>query len=140
MLTQHLPSPCGFAVMCLYYNDRQMRSTDFTRDSMYMSIACYGEVASGMFVLFLPVVPKFFTHLKTASSFSQLSNKPTLVSKDAGHGASRGGSKPRKKSLFHISYTQKESEEKLAINVTSTVSVKSEMAGGDGGGSGGGSG
>ncbi|KAL5376014.1 hypothetical protein DPSP01_010746 [Paraphaeosphaeria sporulosa] len=113
--------PCGFAVMCLYYNDKQMHSTDFTRDSMYMSIACYGEIASGMFVMFLPVVPKFFTHLKTASSFSLLSNKRTLVSEDAG---TRGGVEQKKKSLFHISYTQKESEEKLglSINVTSTIS------------------
>lgn len=34
----------------------------------------------------------------------------------------------RKKSLFHISYTQKESEEKLQINVVNTVSVRSEVA------------
>ncbi|KAL1591988.1 hypothetical protein SLS60_011580 [Paraconiothyrium brasiliense] len=126
--------PCGFAVMCLFYNDKQMHSTDFTRDSWYMSIACYGEIASGMFVLFLPVVPKFFTHLKTASSFSLLSNKRTLVSSDDGHVVSRGGGVAKKKSLFHISYTQKESAEKLVVNVTSTVSVRSEMADGGGGG------
>lgn len=101
-----------------------MRSHDFIRDSMYMSIACYGEIASGMFVLFLPVVPKFFTHLKTASSFSLLSNKRTLVSSNGGAGASRAEA-GRKKSLFHISYTQKDSEERLAINVTSSVSVRS---------------
>jgi hypothetical protein len=121
--------------MCLYYNDKQMRSTDFTRDSMYMSIACYGEIASGMFVLFLPVVPKFFTHLKTASSFYLISNKRTLVEEDAG-GASRSRGDVKRKSLFHISYTQKESEEKLAISVTSTVIVKSELAQGSGGGTG----
>lgn len=119
--------------MCLYYNDKQMHSTDFTRDSMYMSIACYGEIASGMFVLFLPVVPKFFTHLKTASSFSLLSNKRTLASSDGGPMASRGGAAARKKSLFHISYTQKESDDKLAINVTSTVSVRSDTMEASGG-------
>ncbi|KAJ4350350.1 uncharacterized protein N0V89_008971 [Didymosphaeria variabile] len=128
--------PCGFAVMCLYYNDKQMHSTDFTRDSMYMSIACYGEIASGMFVLFLPVVPKFFTHLKTASSFSRLSTKRTLASSDGGNIASRGGGVAKKKSLFHISYTQKESDEKLVVNVTSTVSVRTEMASGVGVGAG----
>ncbi|KAJ4299437.1 hypothetical protein N0V90_004682 [Kalmusia sp. IMI 367209] len=120
--------PCGFAIMCLYYNDKQMHSTDFTRDSMYMSIACYGEIASGMFVLFLPVVPKFFTHLKTQTGFSSFSRHRTLVSSDGGHGGSRAEAK--KKSLFHISYTQKESEERLAINVTSTVSVRSEQLSG----------
>ena len=109
-----------------------MNFADFTRDSMYMSIACYGEIASGMFVLFLPVVPPFFTHLKSASSFSILSIKRsksgTLTS-----GASREEkTKSGKKSLFHISYTQgenEESEERLAINVVSTVSVKSETVG-----------
>lgn len=110
--------------MCLYYNDLQMHSTDFTRDSMYMSIACYGEIASGMFVLFLPVVPKFFTHLKTASSFSLLSNRRsqrgTLVSSEQGNVGER------KKSLWHISYTQRVSEERLKINVVSEVSVRSE--------------
>lgn len=109
-----------------------MRSVDFTRDSMYMSIACYGEIASGMFVLFLPVVPKFFTHLKTASSFSMLSNRRsqrgTLLSE--AHGAGRAAERGRKKSFFHISYTEKESEEALAINVVSTVSVKSEQVDG----------
>lgn len=101
-----------------------MHSTDFTRDSMYMSIACYGEIASGMFVLFLPVVPKFFTHLKTASSFSLLSNRRsqrgTLVSSEQGNVGER------KKSLWHISYTQRVSEERLKINVVSEVSVRSE--------------
>ena len=131
----HLPhqadqfrSPCVFAIMCLYYNDHQMNSTDFTRDSMYMTIACYGEIASGMFVLFLPVVPKFFAHLKSSPSFTLLSNKRsqrgTVISSVQGD-ATPG---ERKKSLFHISYTQKESEEKLQINVVNTVSVRSEVA------------
>lgn len=120
--------------MCLYYNNKLMHSNDITHDSMYMSIACYGEIASGMFVLFLPVVPKFLTHLKTASGFSLLSNKRTYVSQDAGQGASKGGVDAKKKSLFHISYTQKESQEKLglSINVTNTVSVKREVAEGSG--------
>ena len=115
--------------MCLYYNDRQMKSIDFTRDSMYMSIACYGEIASGMFVLFLPVVPKFFTHIKTASSFSLLSHKrsPRGTAISSVQGDVLAGE--RKKSLFHISYTQKDSEERLQINVVNTVSVRSEMAG-----------
>ena len=133
MDTNARPSPCGFALMCLYYNNLQMHSSDFTRVSMYMSIACYGEIASGMFVLFLPVVPKFFAHLKEASSFSLLSGKRsqrgTLASGEQLRKAGRRGDEEgRKKSLWHISYTQggKGSEERLKINVVSEVSVRSE--------------
>jgi len=138
--------------MCLVYNDRQLRGYDFVRDSMYMSIACYGEVASGMFVLFLPVVPKFFSHLRLSSSLSSFSHRhrkqPSALSfSDVGLASRAEG---KKRSLFHISYTQGEgSAEGLAnhaqgeegvvlagegrdgaggwgINVTSEVSVRSE--------------
>ena len=125
--------------MCLYYNARQMNSNDFTYDSAYMAIACYGEIASGMFVLFLPMLPRFFTHMKeVTSTFNSTSqrkcNNPNnypnnnigLGSSDIALRALRADQKSpsvaeasssspptqeagRKPSLWHISYTERDS-------------------------------
>lgn len=61
-------SPCIFSGMCLYYNHLEMQGKDFVHDSALMSLACYGEIVSGMFVLFLPVLPRFFSQVKLSVS------------------------------------------------------------------------
>lgn len=110
--------------MCLYYNDKQMHSNDFTRDSAYMSIACYGEISSGMFVLFLPVLPRFFTHLKEVSSLSSSVHRRAPSALEFSDVGPAGGPNPpkadprdrdRKQSLWHISYTQRTSEDRRPI-------------------------
>ncbi|KAF2643651.1 hypothetical protein P280DRAFT_546572 [Massarina eburnea CBS 473.64] len=111
--------PCGFAIMCLYYNGKQLNSADFPHDSAYMSIACYGEIASGMFVLFLPMLPRFFTHIKevTTTFTSTARGKPPkigLAFSDVGaddRNSGAGREVQRKKSLWHISYTERGSDE-----------------------------
>lgn len=114
-------SPCGFAVMCLYYNKH---SSDFTHDSALMGIACYGEIASGMFVLFLPVVPRFFTHVREHTFFSSSANlraPSALEFSDIGvtskQGAANGDARQRerKQSQWHISYTHRNSEDTRPI-------------------------
>ncbi|CAI6334198.1 unnamed protein product [Periconia digitata] len=131
--------PCAFAIMCLYYNALSMQGHDFAHSSAYMSIACHGEIASGMFVLFLPMLPRFFTHIKenasvfthttrgatqkraaSALEFSDISaaNGGSRVEKDvvmAGRGDAGGGSggNGRKGSLWHISYTERNGSEDL---------------------------
>ncbi|KAF2186225.1 hypothetical protein K469DRAFT_573671 [Zopfia rhizophila CBS 207.26] len=61
--------PCAFSSLCLYYNKLEMHSTDIVYDSSLMGLACYAEIASGMFVLFLPVLPKFFSFIKENPMF-----------------------------------------------------------------------
>ena len=119
--------------MCLIYNRKLSNTNDFTRTSMYMSIACYWEIASGLFVLFLPVVPKFVSDLKKNYSFrtlsSKASKKPSSAFSDGGHEAASGG-RGRNKSFNHITYTEKGSEEKFTMTDLTevSVSVKSDYA------------
>ncbi|KAF1950542.1 hypothetical protein CC80DRAFT_554296 [Byssothecium circinans] len=118
--------PCGFAIMCLYYNAKQKNGHDFTYHSAYMAIACYGEIASGMFVLFLPMLPRFFTHMKeiasTFTSTAQRKQNNGLEFSDIGarSHASRGGhwadatavrDPGRTHSLWHVSYSERGSNE-----------------------------
>ncbi|KAF2475353.1 uncharacterized protein BDR25DRAFT_340140 [Lindgomyces ingoldianus] len=101
--------PCAFSGMCLYYNNKEKKGVDLTYNAALMSMACYGEIVSGMFVLFLPVLPRFFSHIKVKPLFPSLfrsntrsGNSQDLDFVDVGVGAKRG------RSVWHISYTQKE--------------------------------
>jgi hypothetical protein len=106
MYIANLRSPCGFAVLCLIYNVRMMHSSDFVFDATIMGLACYGEITSGFFVLFLPVVPRFFSY--TRKRFQR--QKRTASRLDFadigvdGHGDT--SQEKYEKSLWHISYTQ----------------------------------
>ncbi|KAH7130508.1 hypothetical protein B0J11DRAFT_504287 [Dendryphion nanum] len=68
--------PCIFSALCLYYNYLEMEGGDFVHDSALMALACYGEIVSGMFVLFLPVLPRFYSHVKQSVSQTPRPSKP----------------------------------------------------------------
>ena len=94
--------------MCLYYN-MEMHTTDFVHDSAMMSLACFGEIASGMFVLFLPVLPRFFTYLRERKpSLSHRRAPSKLEFSDIG--IKNGGPEKNDRSLWHISWTQPATE------------------------------
>lgn len=111
--------PCGFAIICVYYSSRMLSGEDFIYDSAFMTASCYGEVASGMFVLFLPVLPRFFTHLKTVSTFnSSLRRASAFVNSDSS--TPTGNKEPRTKekrpqSMWHVSYKRGHSDDLLPI-------------------------
>ncbi|KAF2264979.1 hypothetical protein CC78DRAFT_616364 [Lojkania enalia] len=101
-------APCVFSVFCLYYNTLQVvDSHDFLHNSALMSLACYGEIASGMFVLFLPVLPRFFSWFKTRPAWTRLTHSSTAL--ESGNVGVTEEKKDRKvRSLWHISYTIRE--------------------------------
>ncbi|ORY14092.1 hypothetical protein BCR34DRAFT_599501 [Clohesyomyces aquaticus] len=123
--------PCGFSAMCLYYNYREKHSADLTYAAALMSMACYGEIASGMFVLFLPVLPRFFKHLKMKPLFPSLfrsrgtsgSGKGSeeldfvdvgVAGGEAGGGVRRGHGR----SVWHISYSYDQNQGRTERVVT----------------------
>jgi len=112
--------PCGFAIMCLYYSSKSVHTKDFAYDSSLMWAACYGEISSGMFVLLLPVLPRLFMHVRDSSFANFLTNtwysteiEPTRV----GQASSTPDSKElrRKHSLWHVSYTERNSEDDMML-------------------------
>ncbi|PVH95898.1 hypothetical protein DM02DRAFT_136855 [Periconia macrospinosa] len=137
--------PCAFAIMCLWYNTLSLQGHDFAHTSAYMTIACHGEIASGMFVLFLPMLPRFFTHVKenttlfstsrtnlnrrskkqsqsTEVEFSDVTGSRLQRDYEAAQAAD-AGRVGRKKSLWHISYSESDrnsSEDQRPIFPTSS--------------------
>ena len=115
--------PCGFAIMCLYYSSMMITAKDFTYNSALMTAACYGEIASGMFVLFIPILPRFFTHLKTVSTFGSSARRsvaprppsPLEFTDTSTRGTKHSRQRDRRHSLWHVSYTQGESAERLSV-------------------------
>ncbi|KAF2006026.1 hypothetical protein P154DRAFT_615943 [Amniculicola lignicola CBS 123094] len=119
-------APCAFSSLCLYYTWRELHAADFVHDIAIMTLACYGELSSAMFVLFLPVLPRFFSHLKAKHTSYKSSRSSTRLDfadigvdgkggpspcafyakgKEWGRKGSVAGEKV--KSLWHISYTQR---------------------------------
>ncbi|KAF2732862.1 hypothetical protein EJ04DRAFT_607044 [Polyplosphaeria fusca] len=106
--------PSVFAALCLYYNNMTMHGIDIVHSSALMSLACYGEMASGIFVLFLPVLPRFLSWLK------QKPLLPTYLSRDRARASSRldfsdigvveRDEDHNGRSLWHISYSQHNGE------------------------------
>ncbi|KAF2682919.1 hypothetical protein K458DRAFT_48075 [Lentithecium fluviatile CBS 122367] len=112
--------PCGFAIVCLVYSSKTVHTKDFAYDSSLMWAACYGEIASGMFVLLLPVLPRFFMHLRDARFASFLTGSrgvSEIQSSNVGPASGKTVTKSgqRKNSLWHVSYTERNSEEDMII-------------------------
>ncbi|KAF2654702.1 hypothetical protein K491DRAFT_716947 [Lophiostoma macrostomum CBS 122681] len=101
--------PCGFAVLCLIFNVRMMNSSDFVFDAAIMGLACYGEITSGFFVLFLPVVLRFCSHIEKRFQQQKRARAPSRLDfADIGVDGMGSDTEERyEKSLWHISYTQK---------------------------------
>ncbi|KAF2011062.1 hypothetical protein BU24DRAFT_52255 [Aaosphaeria arxii CBS 175.79] len=56
--------PAVFSGICFYYMYLATTKVDFIYHASYMELACFGEIVGGMFVLFLAVLPSFFTHVR----------------------------------------------------------------------------
>jgi hypothetical protein len=74
-----------------------MRGYDFVHDAAIMSLACHGEIASGLFVLFMTAVPRLFNRLRGLSwgfpprrHTSNRPNAPNAPNADIESTASRG--------------------------------------------------
>jgi len=76
-----------------------------------MSLACYGEMASAMFVLFLPILPRFFTWARDHSVSSLKSSRAPSPLDFADAGVPEGADKRSDKSLWRISYTQRDNDD-----------------------------
>jgi hypothetical protein len=118
--------PCGFAIMCLHYSSASVHTKDFAYDSSLMWAACYGEVASGMFVLLLPVLPLFLMHLRDSSFGTFLTGSRYVTEIEPSHIPPASGKTAtrelyRKPSLWHVSYTERGSEEDMVRNAMSPV-------------------
>jgi hypothetical protein len=106
--------------MCLFYSGKALHTTDFAYDSALMWAACYGEISSGMFVLLLPVLPRFVMHLRDSSFATFLSSSRGVTEIEPsriGPASARSGTKEpqRKHSLWHVSYTEHNSDEDMVL-------------------------
>lgn len=127
--------PCSFALLCLVYTSKMVHSYDFSYDSLLMFMACYGELSTGMLVLLLPVLPRFFMHLRTVSFHSFSSSSPRTVAEmfpaQVGH-ASRKSDAPeppnRKPSLWHVSYTEMNREDEVELAHRGAIETESGYA------------
>ncbi|KAF2119433.1 hypothetical protein BDV96DRAFT_642458 [Lophiotrema nucula] len=97
--------PCVFSALCLYYNSLMMHSNDFTYSAALMSLACYGEIASGMFVLFLPVLPRFFSWAKQKWHSSR-TRRPSTSLDFSDIGVDENLEERSTKSMWHISWME----------------------------------
>jgi hypothetical protein len=124
--------PCGFAIMCLTYSSRSVHTTDFSYDSWLMWAACYGEICSGMFVLLLPVLPRFVMHLRDSSFATFITGgtrgvteiEPSHVGDASNRRSDYKESPRRKQSLWHVSYTERDggSEDDMGVELTAVGS------------------
>ena len=122
--------PCGFAIMCLTYSGKSVHSKDFAYNSSLMWLACYGEISSGMFVLLLPVLPRFVMHLRDSSFATFLTGTRCVTEIEPSHvvrASRRTDTKemPRKQSLWHVSYTEKNGDEEMDMELTAVDSGRS---------------
>ena len=82
-----------------------MHSNDFTYSAALMSLACYGEIASGMFVLFLPVLPRLFSWAKQKMN-SSFHRRPSTSLDFSDIGIDEKIEDRSAKSMWHISWIE----------------------------------
>lgn len=114
--------PITFATLCVVYNTKMIYYPDFVYNSAIMSLACHGEITSGLFVLFVSIVPRLIKHIKArlqnTSLFKPKQRAPSrLEFSDIGVPGEMNEKRgerilhiQQEKSLWHISYTQKGGE------------------------------